>query len=318
MDLPVDVPVDLPIGAQWLDKLSVSCGTVLTIGVLDGVHLGHQHLLRQVVSRAREIGGCSGALTFDPHPQVVVSQGMKLAYLVTLEDRVRLIRDQGIDIVAILNFTRDVSRLSPEDFIEMLLRRIKMVELWVGPDFALGHRRSGTIPVLSDIGKRKGFTVNVVSPFETAGVIVSSTEIRRLLGTGQVKEAATMLGRNPSLTGIVASGFQRGRTIGIPTANLEVAESLLTPADGVYAVYVHFDARRWLGVVSIGTRPTFDDGERRTVEVHILDFDGDLYGRSLRLEFIERLRDEMRFADVDQLVQQIHSDIEQARAILGR
>lgn len=242
---------------------------------------------------------------------------MKLAYLTTLDQRIQLIREQGIDIVSILKFTPDISRLSAEDFIEMLLGRIKMVELWVGPDFALGYHRSGTIPVLSDIGQRKGFTVNVIPPIEKDGMVVSSTGIRRLLASGQVKGATALLGRNPSLVGTVVSGFQRGRSIGIPTANLEIAEDLLVPGDGVYAAFVHFDTRRWLGVLSIGTRPTFDDGEHRTVEVHILDFDGDLYGRCLRLEFIEKLRDEVRFASVDQLVQQIHNDIEQARAILG-
>lgn len=310
--------MELPEGAQWLDGLSVRCQTVLTIGVLDGVHLGHQYLLKKIVERAREVGGCSGVVTFEPHPQVVVAPGSAISYLTTLEDRVRLIREQGVDIVAVLRFTRAVSRMAPEEFIDLLLKHINTVELCVGPDFALGYRRSGTVPVLAEIGQRKGFAVRALPPFELEGRVVSSTEIRRLLAVGQVDEAAKLLGRRPFLVGKVIGGFRRGRMIGVPTANLEVNHNLVIPADGVYAVYVHFDDREWPGVLSIGVRPTFDDGGRRTIEVHILGFDGDLYGRTLRVDFVKRLRDEMRFADVEQLVEQIRADIEQARMILGR
>lgn len=310
--------MELPEGAQWLDELSVDCKTILTIGVLDGVHIGHRYLLKQVVQRAREGGGCSGALTFDPHPKTVVAPGRGVPYLTSLADRVRLIKDQGVDFVAILRFTKEISRMQPEEFIDLLLEHIDMIELWVGPDFALGYRRAGTVQVLAEIGKRKGFTVHTMQPFTIDDKVVSSTEIRRLLAAGQVRKAAKLLGQNQSLVGTVVIGFQRGRTIGVPTANLEVDHHLQIPADGVYAVYVHFDGQIWPGVLSVGTRPTFDDGGRRSIEVHILDFAGDLYGRKLRIEFVERLRDDRRFADAEELVRQIQADIEQARAILGR
>ncbi|MBI2955503.1 MAG: bifunctional riboflavin kinase/FAD synthetase [Chloroflexi bacterium] len=307
----------LPEGAQWFDQLHVTCETVLTIGVLDGVHLGHQALLKQVGERARHINACSGVLTFSPHPQEVVTPGIEIPHLTTLEDRVRLIRDQGVDIVSALHFTRELSRMSPAEFIDLLLERIRMVELWVGPDFSLGYRRSGTVQVLAAIGKTKGFTVNTIPPFELDGRVVSSTEIRRLVSAGQVREAARLLGRSHYMVGKVIHGVQRGRTIGVPTANLEVSRNLVTPADGVYAVYVYVDEQRWNGVLSIGKRPTFDDDGRRSIETHIIDFDGDLYGRQLRVEFVERLRAEVRFSDVRQLVRQIHADVEQARAVLG-
>ncbi len=270
------------------------------------------------MSRAKEIGGCSGVLTFEPHPLKAVAPGVEISYLTTLQDRVRLIKEQGVDLVAVLHFTREISHMSPEEFINLLLDHINMVELRVGPDFALGYRRSGTIPVLAEIGERRGFTVHAIPPVKIEGKVVSSTEIRRLFSDGMVKEAARLLGRNPFLVGKVVSGFHRGRTIGVPTANLESSHNLIIPAEGVYAVYVYFDGQKWPGVVSIGRHPTFEDAGKRTVEAHILGFDGDLYDKVLQIEFIERLRDEKRFADVEHLVRQIHNDIEQAKVILGR
>ncbi|MCL5265237.1 MAG: bifunctional riboflavin kinase/FAD synthetase [Chloroflexi bacterium] len=305
------------VEARRIEDLSVTCDAVLTIGVLDGVHVGHQHLLKTLVRRAKEIDGCSSVITFDPHPLAVVAPDTELCYLTTLEDRLRLIEEQGVDIVAVLHFTPEVSRMSPEEFIGFLLSHIKMVELWVGPDFALGCRRAGTVPALAEIGKNKGFSVHTIPPVKVGGKMVSSTEIRGLMAQGKVKEAAKLLGRKPFLVAKVVNGFGRGREIGVPTANLEVNPKLIIPADGVYAVYVYFDNERRQGALSIGSRPTFDDGAVRSIEVHILDFTGELRGKTLKVEFVERLRDEMHFPGVDALVAQIHADVQSARQILA-
>lgn len=300
-----------------LDETYVARETVLTIGVFDGVHVGHQHLLKTVSSRARQIDACSAVITFDPHPQHVLAPGSPILLLTTLEDRVDLIGRQEIDTVAVLTFTKQVARMQPQEFMALVLQHFKLAELWVGPDFAMGYRRSGNIPRLTEIGRQMGFSVHTVPSLLLDDTVVSSTEIRRLLGIGDVAAAGTLLGRSVSLLGKVVRGFERGRDIGFPTANLAIEANLVVPADGVYAVYASVRGQKLAGVANIGIRPTFEDKAGRSIEVHILDFAGDLYGQTVRVEFVERLRGEIKFANVQELAEGIHADIQLAREMLS-
>ncbi|MCL4458696.1 MAG: bifunctional riboflavin kinase/FAD synthetase [Chloroflexi bacterium] len=302
-----------------LDLLGMSSNdkAVVTIGVMDGVHLGHQYLLGQVVSRARKLDCSSAVITFDPHPQIVLMPETHQGYLTSLEERITLIKEQGIDIVAVLRFDKEVAKMSAQRFVRLVCQHIHMVELWVGPDFALGYKRRGTVAALSRIGSRAGFTVCTVPPLLVKGEVVSSTQIRQLVASGDVVGAAKLLGRPPSIIGQVGVGMKRGQTIGYATANLSVSGDRLIPAEGVYAARTLLNEQQYAAVVNIGTRPTF--GERdRTVEVHLLDFSGDIYGQTLKVEFIERLRDEIRFANADLLAGQIQFDVARARGLLGR
>jgi riboflavin kinase/FMN adenylyltransferase len=222
----------------------------------------------------------------------------------------------GLDIVAILPFNREMAQTSARRFIEMVSRQLRMTELWVGKDFALGYGREGTPEVLWALGQEKGFSVETITPLVWKGEIISSTRIRALLFRGQVRKAAELLDRYPSLAGEVVRGAQRGRCLGFPTANLEVRAERAVPANGVYAVYAVLGEERYQGVANVGVRPSFDNGER-TVETYILDFEADIYGCDLVVEFVQRLRSEKRFTDIKDLIAQIERDIVEARGILA-
>ncbi len=289
---------------------------VATIGVFDGVHLGHQALIRRVVERAGELGIESVCVTFSPHPEDVLRPEMEIAHLAPLEDRLALIRGLGVSEVEVIEFTRSLSQMSPEEFMELLLKRFRLRELWIGSDFALGRGRSGSPGRLAAIGSEKGFQVHQFPPVEIGGVVASSTMIRLLLAEGRVEEAARLLGRPYRLRGEVVSGDRRGRLLGFPTANLAMRERLCLPGDGVYAVSCSgkgLDTRP--GVASLGVRPTFDGGQRQ-VEVYLIDFQGDLYGEELAVDFVARLRGEERFSSADALVAQIQEDVRRAKEVL--
>lgn len=288
----------------------------LTVGVFDGVHLGHQHLVGQLVQRAWEEGGLSVLLTLHPHPREVLAPQQPVEYLTTLEEKLNLLGELGLDVVIVLTFTQEVARTSARDFILTLTRHLRLKELWVGPDFALGHQRQGDVAFLRHLGRELGFVVRVIEPFCLEGEIVSSSRIRTLLTQGRVSDAARLLGRYPRLRGEVVVGAERGRVLGFPTANLSLNEHQVIPADGVYAVQARLGEETLAGVANIGVRPSFGNGER-TVEAHLLDFEGDIYGQELELRFVQRLRDEQRFSSVDQLAAQIERDVETARRILS-
>jgi riboflavin kinase/FMN adenylyltransferase len=288
----------------------------LTIGVFDGVHRGHQTLIGQVVQRAREMEGVSALLTLHPHPLKVLAPEMPVRTLTTLEERIALLRETGLDLVIVLAFTPQVARTPARDFVLTLTRHLRIRELWVGPDFALGHQRQGSTAFLQRLGHELGFAVHVVTPFQLDGEIVSSSRLRALLAEGRVAEAARLLGRNPRLRGTVVAGAERGKGLGFPTANLSLDEQQVIPADGVYAVRARLGREIHDGVANIGVRPSFDNGAR-TVEVHLLDVDRDIYGQELELQFVERLRDEQRFPDADQLVAQVERDTRNARRLLS-
>ncbi|MHB1414761.1 MAG: bifunctional riboflavin kinase/FAD synthetase [Chloroflexota bacterium] len=290
--------------------------SVVTIGVFDGVHLGHQKLIGAAVSRARELGTRATAITFDPHPRQVVAKNGTVQYLSSLAERKAVIRGLGVDTVVTLHFSEEVAALSAEDFLGEIRTKLGLIELWVGPDFALGRGRQGTVPVLERIGGQMGFSVHTVPAALTAeGVVISSSTIRRLVMEGDVAAANEMLGRPYALAGPVISGDRRGRLLGFPTANLTLSPLRVTPANGVYIVSALTQEGRFSAVANIGVRPSFGENTRG-LEVHILDFSGDIYGQMLRVEFLQRLRPEMRFASADELQRQIQQDVAMARTYL--
>lgn len=304
-----------------LDQIRHDPTSVLTVGTFDGVHVGHQAILKYLASRARERGGSSVVLSFDPHPREVVT-GKAMPLLTTIAERADAVEAIGIDRFVILPFTKAFSMLPAEEFVEdILVRRIGLREIVIGYDHAFGHDRRGNAALLKQMGDDRGFTVDIIPAQVVAEHVVSSTQIRKLLESeGDVVSAAEMLGRNYSLRGTVVQGEGRGRSIGFPTANLDVEHPRkVVPAVGVYAVRVVrdvTDGHALPGMMNIGFRPTFGDGER-TVEVHLLDFDGTLYGDVLRIEFVARMRDERRFTSKEKLVQQLSEDRSRCKQLLG-
>jgi riboflavin kinase/FMN adenylyltransferase len=304
---------------QIIDDLSqvhLDKDTILTIGAFDGVHRGHQYLIGQLLQKARRTHRLAGLLTFHPHPSAVLSPRNPTRYLTTPGEKVALLERLGLDIVAILPFNQEMAQTLARDFIERVSRQLRMTELWVGKDFALGYGREGTTDVLRALGQEMGFSVETIIPLVWKGEVISSTRIRSLLFRGRMREAAELLGRYPSLAGEVVRGAQRGRCLGFPTANLEVRAERAVPANGIYAVYVVLGEERYQGVANVGVRPSFDNGER-TVETYILDFEADIYGCDLVVEFVQRLRPEKRFTDIKKLITQIERDIVEARRILA-
>jgi len=294
----------------------------VTIGVFDGVHRGHQQLIAETLEAARSANGVAIAITFDPHPAVALGRASESPLLLTTtEERVALLAELGLDLLVVLSFTAATAHTPAADFVGDLVRHLRLAELWVGPDFALGHRREGDISFLRRLGEERGFGVQVVEPLVWEGAPVSSSRVRAALRAGDLRQATGCLGRPYRLTGLVARGDGRGRRIGAPTANLSLSPDRLLPGGGVYACLAHTER---LGthsaVVNVGARPTFaglSDNRELTVEAHLLDFDADLRGQRLALDFIARLRDERAFPDTDALTAQIDKDIAQARAVLG-
>jgi riboflavin kinase/FMN adenylyltransferase len=286
--------------------------TVLTIGAFDGVHLGHQQLIGDIVRRAHALECQSAVLTFDPHPDLIIHPERERLYLTSLDERSEQIAGLGIDLLIILPFSREVMALTAHEFMSRLCQSVALCELWIGWDFALGRGREGNLARLREIGHELGYNVHPIEPLLLGSASISSTRIRATLHTGDIASAAAQLGRPFSLRGTVAEGDRRGRTIGFPTANLVVDQHHVLPADGVYI------CRAWLGdqhygaVTNIGMRPTFA-GLHRTVEAYLLDFAGDIYGETLRLDFLHRLRGEQKFDGIAALIAQITSDVAAAR-----
>ncbi|MBN1135505.1 MAG: bifunctional riboflavin kinase/FAD synthetase [Anaerolineae bacterium] len=302
-----------------LAKASLPQETILTIGAFDGVHRGHQALIKSVVERARATDRLAAVITFHPHPVVALAPQRAPRYLTTPGEKMALLEGLGVDLTVLLPFDRQVAAMSARDFMAMVSRHVRVRELWVGPDFGLGRNREGNVERLRELGRDLGYDLHVVEPVGAAGSsqAFSSSRIRELLAQGRVGEAALQLGRYPSLSGEVVTGARRGHTLGFPTANLQVRPERAVPADGVYAVFALLGSERYLAVANVGVRPSFDNGHR-TVETHILDFDQDIYGCDLVVEFVARLRDERRFEHIEDLIAQIEQDSEAARRILDR
>jgi riboflavin kinase/FMN adenylyltransferase len=301
-----------------LSSANLNSDTILTIGAFDGVHRGHQHVIQQMVEESRQTNRLAGLITFYPHPDAVLLPYKPTLYLSTPGEKAALLERLGLDILAILPFDQEMAQTSAQDFIGRVCRHLHMVELWVGEDFALGRAREGDAEALRAMGRALGFTVRVVEPLTWQGEIISSSRIRSLLLKGEVRQATQLLGRYPSLAGEVTRGSQRGHCLGFPTANLEVRKERVVPADGIYAVYARLGEARHQGVANVGVRPSFETGGERIVEVHVLDFDESIYGCDLVVEFVERLREERRYANVEELKAQMERDVEEARRILAK
>ncbi len=291
----------------------------LTIGAFDGVHRGHQEVITQMTTAAHQAGATAAVLTFYPHPAVILGRRNDFRYLTTPEQRAALLGELGVDVVITHPFNKDVSQLTALEFMQLLKDRLGLAKLFAGYDFALGRNREGTVPRLRQIGQELGYTVHQIAPLETDGEPISSSRIRSALEAGDVATAAQMLARPYTLRGEVIHGDNRGRQIGIPTANLEVWSRQVVPKAGVYVCTARVGGQTWGAMTNIGVRPTFDNaGPIPRVEAHLLDFDDDLYGRELQLAFVERLRDEQRFPGIEALVAQIHDDIARGREILNQ
>ncbi|MFI0354125.1 bifunctional riboflavin kinase/FAD synthetase [Actinomadura sp. 9N407] len=308
---------------RWhgLDEVPADWGrSVVTIGVFDGVHRGHQRIVRAAADLARERGVRSVVITFDPHPDEVVRPGTHPPLLTSARRRIELLEGLGTDAVAVVPFTLELSKVPPDEFVQsVLVDRLHASHVIVGEDFRFGHRAKGDVPLLRELGEKYDFTVEGM-PLVANGGTISSTHIRERLDAGAVDDAARALGRPHRVEGVVVRGHQRGRALGFPTANLESLPHTAIPADGVYSGRLVCDSDRypgfsWPAAISIGTNPTFD-GVERTVEAYALDRDDlDLYGEHMAVDFEARIRDTLKFDSIEALVEQMHLDVARIREL---
>lgn len=288
----------------------------VAVGVFDGVHRGHVTVIQRLVAQCQERGVIPGVLTFDPHPVEVLAPAQAPPLLTRIDRRIELLHELGIQWVGVLDL-RDIRLMSPEEFVTaVLVAKANSRVVSVGADFRFGHDRAGDVTTLVELGERHGFDVAAVDLVADEEGIISSTRIRQLIIAGHVAEAAELLGRPHRVSGVVVRGDARGRTLGYPTANLPLPAGLAVPADGIYAVRVR-GAIQADGVASLGVRPTFGTSGVRLLEVHVFDFSGDLYGKTLDVDFVARLRGEERFDSVEALIDQMDKDALTAREILG-
>jgi riboflavin kinase/FMN adenylyltransferase len=301
---------------RQLIQSSPARASVLTIGVFDGVHRGHRHLIDKLRHEAAAAGALAGVVTLRNHPASVLRGDFEPRYLTSLEERTRLLEEAGVELIVPITFDAALSQLSASDFVSLLVRHLKMRGLVIGPDFAMGRDREGTAETLVSLGAESGFGVKVVDPLVEGGQVIRSTFVREALGRGDVSRVEELLGRRFTLTGRVVKGLGRGEGLGFPTANLEAPHGLAVPGNGIYAAWAYVDEGTYMAATSIGDRPTFSDAPY-AIEAFILDFDGDLYGRDIRLEFVRRLRDEVRFDSVAALQEQVDRDVDETRATLA-
>ena len=301
-----------------LEELQLGQPAALTIGAFDGVHRGHQALIGALVADAHANGRAAVVLTFFPHPSVVLRGRRPSFYLSSPDEKVAYLSELGVDSVVTHPFDLAVSKITAAEFVDRLVTYAHLAELWCGADFALGHNREGTVEFLQAEGDRRGFKVRIMSPFLIDGEVISSTRIRQTLRDGAVEQAARYLGRPFRVTGQVVEGAKRGRQLGIPTANLSIWDERAVPAVGVYACRATHAGGQTQAVVNIGFRPTFEGAPPQpVVEAHLLDYSGNLYGQALSLDFIARLRPEIKFPGIEPLLAQIRHDIAEARQILA-
>ena len=309
---------------RWhgLDEVPADWGrSVITIGVFDGVHRGHQRIVGSAAELARERGLRSVVITFDPHPDEVVRPGTHPPLLSSTKRRIELLEGLGTDAVVVVPFTLELSKVGPDEFVQsVLVDRLHAAHVIVGEDFRFGHKAKGDVALLKELGEKYDFTAEGV-PLVANGDKISSTSIRERLDAGEVEEAAHALGRPHRVEGVVVRGHQRGRQLGFPTANLETLPHTAIPADGVYAGWLVCDSDRypgfrWPAAISIGTNPTFEGAGERTVEAYALDrTDLDLYGEHMAVDFEARIRDTLKFDSIDALIEEMHRDVDRARRI---
>lgn len=299
----------------WENIGSKHQNTVVALGNFDGVHSGHQQLISNTVSKAKEIKGTPVVFTFYPHPSVVLKPQNVPLMLLTQSAKQEMIEALGVEVMIKAQFNRELSKMTPEDFVVKILRDALRVRwVFVGYNYTFGFKGEGTPELLQSLGIKHGFNVHIIPSVLVDGKPVSSTLIRHSILEGDVKQARMLLGYYPWIEGEVIAGERRGRTLGFPTANLRIDPGIVVPANGVYSVEVKIDGSIFPGVANIGTKPTFhNESSSRNVEVHLLDFDRDLYGKTIKIFFTNRLREEKRFSSIEELVRQIELDIVHAR-----
>ncbi len=289
--------------------------SILTLGNFDGLHLGHQELVKMIIRRARETGALSMVVTFRPHPLKILAPDKCPPLISIYEEKIKLFEKLGIDVLVKIPFTLEFSAMAPEDFVrDVLCGTLGAKEIFVGYNYRFGRRREGDIRTLRSLGKKYRFAVREIEQIAIDGEVISSTRIRTLLGNGDVEHAAKLLGRTYAITGIVVKGDGRGKGLGFPTANIAPKHSII-PSDGVYAVRLVVREKTYDGIANIGMRPTFKK-KMLAIEVHVFDFNEDIYGEDISLYFIKKIREERKFKGPDALVTQIRSDIEVAKEIL--
>lgn len=299
---------DDPRPPRWMSP-------VLALGNFDGLHRGHQKIVERIRRGAGERGATSVVLTFDPHPPRVVRPDKAPPLLMTMPQKLRALERAGVQGTAVVRFTPELSQWSPEQFVRaVLVDWLRVAEVWVGADFLFGRERAGNFSVLRTLGQQYGFRTEKIDPVRYKEFVVSSTRIRRLIGEGRVDEAGALLGHHFAIDGVVVEGVRRGRELGFPTANLSTQNELVPPP-GVYATAIDIAGTRWPSVTNVGVRPTFEAAGAVTVETHVLGLAADVYGAAVSLSFVQRLRDERRFPDVDALKEQIEADIRRARRL---
>ncbi|HET7376823.1 MAG TPA: bifunctional riboflavin kinase/FAD synthetase [Anaerolineae bacterium] len=299
-----------------LNDAQLTEDSVVTIGSFDGLHIGHRKLIDGVRESAFNANRTSVVVTFFPHPSIVLGRAEPF-YLTSPEEKMVQINQTGVDLLVELPFTSETAKVSAADFVDQLIEHLHLRELWIGHDFALGHNREGNAEFLTRLGRERGYHVHMIEPLTNGGDVISSSNIRSALRAGDVIQATKWLGRPFRLSGRVIPGDGRGRTLGVPTANLEVWPAHAIPANGIYACWAWVGHIRYRAAVSIGLRPTVTDSGRRTIEAYLLDFDKDLYGQNLVLDFVERLRAEEKFSSLEELVAQMKADIARTRELLS-
>jgi riboflavin kinase / FMN adenylyltransferase len=291
---------------------------VVTIGNYDGIHIGHRRIIERVKERAGEIRGTAMLVTFHPHPLHVLKPEKELAAITPVDERKRLVEATGVDVLFVVPFTAEFSRMSPEAFVRsILVEKLAIKGIVIGYDFRFGRQGKGDVAFLREMGGTYGFFVEEVEEITLDGEKIGSNRVRKLVAAGNVAVAARVLGRAYAIEGTVIQGKCRGRTIGYPTINLETDYALI-PKNGVYVTEVEIGGRRFAAVTNVGYNPTFEAGQERTIESFIMDFDGDLYGERVKVVFRERIRDEVRFDSVDELTAQIGKDVGAARAFFSK
>jgi riboflavin kinase/FMN adenylyltransferase len=293
--------------------LSMS-GTVATVGNFDGVHLGHQALIRNTVEESKRLGYPSSVLTFEPHPLKILAPERAPLLILSYEDKMALLESLGVDIVVAQRFDREFANIAADEFVRrFLVDRLKIKKLWVGRDLRFGQGRKGGTDTLLRLAPGGGFEVGVLNPILLDGIRISSSRIRQLVEEGRVDEVRRMLGRYHFVSGRIVTGHRRGQELGFPTANI-ASQTEVIPLNGIYATSIQIKNKRWLSVSSVGVNPTFGDGPR-TVESFILDFAGDIYGEWVKLSFVQRIREEKKFVMINDLVAQMHEDVKRAKAV---
>ena len=302
-----------------IPEIKKTLNAVVTVGSFDGLHPGHFKILDEVKNVVKDLKGSSYVITFEPHPRNVLSKDFGLRILTSLSEKIKILEEAGIENLVVLNFTKEFSQLTSDEFIrQIIFDKIGAAHMVIGHDHKFGKDRLGDVRKLSEVGKFYNFSVTDVPPESIDGEIISSSKIRTALAAGDLIIANKFLGRNYSLEGIVVAGMKRGRTLGFPTANIQPDDlNKAIPKNGVYVVKCDLEDKVLPGVMSIGTRPTFENNQEQILEVHLLDFNRDIYGKQFRIEFIKRLRDEEKYASKEDLIKQMQIDKQSAADVFS-